>query len=185
MEKIFSAVLPLGIYREASNHRIQPVRLDDKTYAEAIQSFVIVCTDAIVFNRERRTVFLARRLVKPMQGWWIIGGRMQAGESPHQSMRRCFKRETSLDLPDERFNLLRLNRYLWKDREQEPQNAGSDDLCFTFSIELTKQEIQKASQALERDEYEAGGLSEFNYAKLNREGVNPIIIDLFDQFFNP
>src|SRR3989344_4492565 len=49
--------------------------LPDREYAIAQQGFIKMCVDAVVVNTARRTFFLPKRQVKPMQGYWIIGGK--------------------------------------------------------------------------------------------------------------
>ena len=156
----------------------------DVEYSHALDMFVIVCVDALIINRAKRTIYLAPRKAKPMQGWWVIGGRVRAGEKEQDAMRRKFLQETSVDVDPARFEFLRMNRYFWKDREQEPQGNGSDNLAYSFAIELTGQELQQVSKNLEKREYEAsGGLREFTREELLQEGAHEAIIDLYDQIF--
>lgn len=157
--------------------------LPDEVYAQALESFVVVCTDVVPINRSRRTIYLARRAVKPMQGWWWIGGRMFAGEHEQESVKRCFRRETSLDLPSERFEYVAMYRYWWKDRKQEPQDKGADDLSYTFVVELTSEELRKVSHKLDKKEYAQGGLQEFDRERLSIENVHPAILDLYNRVF--
>ncbi|TSC79454.1 MAG: hypothetical protein G01um101429_441 [Parcubacteria group bacterium Gr01-1014_29] len=157
---------------------------DDVGYSHALDMFVIVCVDAVLVNREHKTIYLARRRAKPMQGWWVVGGRMRAGEKEQDAIRRKFLQETSVDVDPARFEFLRMNRYFWKDRQQEPQENGNDSLAYTFAIELTKQELRQVSENLERNEYEAsGGLREFTREELIEEGIHEAIIDLYDQIY--
>lgn len=185
MEKMNLDRVFLGFYVEDLNHQMPPRLLDNKTYALAMESFVVVCTDAILANRQKGIVYLAYRRVKPMQGWWIIGGKSFAGETPKDSIQRCFKRETSLELPKERFALIGLNRYFWKDRKQEPQNVGSDNLAYTFIVEPTPDEIVIVSQSLDPQEYDRNiGLQKFNLERLISKNVHPVILDLYQQIFS-
>ena len=149
-----------------------------------MQAFVIVCTDAIVVDRKKRTVWLARRAVLPMKGLWIIGGRRFAGEAALDSITRCFKRETGLTVTPERFSFIMATEYRWKDREQEPQNLGSHNLSYTFAVELTAEERITAANSLEKKEYQPGfGLQEFDRERSVREHVHPVILDLYDEIF--
>lgn len=172
------------VYVENPEHRMVRVCLDEATYAEAITTFVIVCTDACIVNRARRTLWLARRAVKPMKGIWWIGGRRFAGEKPAESMYRCFKRETGLDLPGNRFQFVLIAEYLWKDRQQEPQDEGSHNLAHTFAVELDAAELAQARTGLERGEYDRDfGLQEFTREQLVMAGAHSVIIDFYDAVF--
>lgn len=173
------------LYREA-NHQMSRKFLDDATYARAIEAFVIDCTDAVIVDRRERVFYLAKRVVLPMKGIWVIGGRRFAGESLHESVRRRFRRETGLDLLKERFAYVVGQDIIWKDREQEPQDVGSHNFCHRFTVELTPEERDRAARSLEKKEYEQGfGLRKFTFADLVVANVHQSLIDLYDLIFGP
>lgn len=172
------------MYVEDQKHRMERKFLSDEAYEQAITGMIIVCTDAVIINRERDTFYLAKRAIKPMQGLWWIGGRRLPSESAHASMQRCFKRETGLHLQYGRFTFVDMAEYVWKDRQQEPQYAGSHNLCHTFAVELTDEELAQAKQGMEKQEYEAGfGLQEFGRADMVHSKVHQVILDLYDKIF--
>lgn len=183
MQKIvYPLLVETRIYIEDTSHQMPRRFLTKEAYAAAMESMVVVNADAVIINSYRRTIYLARRCVKPWKGWWMIGGRVFAGELPEDSMQRCFQRETSLYIEKDRFRLIGMYRYLWKDREQEPQSAGSDNLGYTFAVELSEQELLAATQMLDRKEY-AGGLSEFDRDRIVRENVHPVLSDIYKKLF--
>ncbi len=109
---------------------------------------------------------------------------MFAGEMPEDSIRRHFLEETSLRLRQDRFCLISLNRYFWKDREQKPQNVGCDGLVYTFVVELFPKEIRTMSEHLDPREYDAKyEIQEFDSERLKKEKVNPAILDLYKEVF--
>jgi len=172
------------VYRESTKHRMKQVFLPDDMYEAALRSFVCVNTDCVIVSKTRRTFWLAKRAVKPMPGNWIIGGREFAGELPAHSMQRNFNKETGIWLPESRFQFVMMTRYLWKDREQEPQDAGSDNLAYTFMVELSDEEVQIVAGRLERKEYEAGyGLREFSRTQMIAAKVHPVLVDLHYAIF--
>ena len=120
-----------------------------------------------------------------MEGLWFIGGRRLPGETMLESMNRCFKRETSLNINQARFEFVHQNEYMWKDRQQVPQEAGSHNKADTFCVELTESELMIARRWLDRAEYEPGfGLQEFDRAKLIEHGAHEAIVDLYDAIFS-
>lgn len=174
------------LYRETPNVVIpRKFIADDKAYGEALEAFVAVCTDCLFINREKCVVYLAKRKAKPMScEWWFIGGRVFAGEEEHTAMRRCIKRETGLDVDPNRLTFLTMKRYLFKDRQQEPQEKGCDSLCYIFGLEVTEAEIATIRSNLDGDEYDLeAGLQEFTPAKLTAENVFPSIIDVYGKAF--
>src|SRR3989344_3832419 len=175
---------PPKYYRQDPNYVMSPVFLSDSAYREALDSLVIVCTDAVIINRTKRTFYLAKRSVKPQQDWLIIGGRTNAGQAPFESVARCFNRETKLSVKPERFTFVSMDRYLWKERKQEPQRNGCDAFSYTFCVELSDEELQRAVASLEPKEYDATtGLQEFDGIRLREAKVHPVLIDLYHDIF--
>jgi len=176
--------VPYRTYFELGTRKMPPVFLDEETYAKAIQSLIVVAADAVPINKERRTLYLAKRIAKPLVGWWELGGRIFCGEPEHEAISRIVKREASIDVSPERFILVSQGRYLLKDRQQEPQDAGNDTLCYHFAVELTDPELRVASANLDEKEYQRSvGLQEFDRAKIVKENVEQPILDLYDTIF--
>ena len=159
--------------------------LGEATYSEAIESFVIVDADVALVNADsKKILLLARRRHKPMQGLWVIGGRIFAGEDERVAIKRLFKRETSLDIESARFQFITMNRYIWSEREQAPQDKGSDNLSYTFALALAPAEIEIVSKHLDSEEYDAAaGLREFTRGELVKENAHPAILDMYDALF--
>src|SRR4051794_22325013 len=82
---------------EAPDYQMESVFLSNENYTAAISSMIIVCADTILYNRERRTVYLALRSVHPMMGYWILGGRVRRGEDGWEAMIRLLKTDTGRD----------------------------------------------------------------------------------------
>lgn len=158
--------------------------LDDETYGKAIQSLVVVAADAVPINRERKSFYLAKRIAKPIQGWWELGGRIFPGEPEGVAISRIVKREASVEISPDRFTLVSQSRYFLKDRQQEPQDAGADVFCYHFIVELSDYELKVASANLDEREYERSvGLQEFDRARIVHEHLEQPIVDLYDVVF--
>ncbi|HEX7230932.1 MAG TPA: hypothetical protein VF452_11105 [Candidatus Binatia bacterium] len=147
--KISEGNVPYRTYFELGTKKMPPVFLDDERYGKAIQSLIVVAADAVPINKERRTLYLAKRIVKPILGWWELGGRILRGEPESEAISRIVKREASIEVSPERFILVSQGRYFLKDRQQEPQDAGNDTLCYHFAVELTDPELRVASANLD------------------------------------
>ncbi len=171
-------------YTEDGYQSIPPMRLSDEEYGKGLQCFVPACTDIVPIDRDQRTIYLARRRAKPMNGWWWLGGRMVPHETKNLSAARRFERETTLLLPETRFGLAAVLDYRWKDREQQPQTVGCHMLAYTFTVELTSDELAHVSGHLEKNECEeGGGLTAFDRERLLEEKVFSPILDLYDYIF--
>ena len=186
-ETVRASLVPL--YRQDPVHVMQPRFLSDDTYSEAIRGMVIVCADVVIVDRNHRTVYLTTRRHLPMAGLWWIGGRVRAGEVETAAIRRNFQRETGLDLTIDRFQVVPLlTRYHWSERQQEPQDVGSDNLCYNFAVELTADELAYAASHLDPNEYDAAaGLRAFSRSQLvelkNAGRLHPVILDVFAAIF--
>lgn len=172
------------MYLEDPTHQMTALRLSDEQYELALRALIIMCADAVIVNKKRRTIYLTKRRVKPMKGWWWIGGRRNVGKSVKESMIANFARETGLELSAHRFKFILPQEYLWKDREQEPQDAGSHNYSYVYAVELSDAELTGVNSHLDSTEYENGvGLVEFTREKLIAECVHAAIVDFYDAYF--
>lgn len=169
-------------YREEGTPAFEPKFLPEKQYADALETFVLVCTDCVFIDRKNKKFYLMKRRAKPMAYWWLIGGRSFAGEEPLAAVRRRVERETELDIAPERFVFYGLHRYFFKDRQQEPQDKGCDSITYNFGVNITAAEV--AAVRLDPKEYEVGfGLKAFGRRDLVNASVFPALVDLYDTVF--
>lgn len=177
--------LKVRLYKEDHDVKFDRVFLEEETYAKAIESLVLLCADTLIVNKNKRLVYLAHRKHKPQQGWWFLGGRIFTGETEQSSAARCVERETVKSFPPEMFELVSINRYFFKDREQEPKNTPSDSLSFTFILNIEDAAtIQDMARHLNKDEYNVDlGIVAFDKEKLSSEKVHTAIIDIYDMLF--
>lgn len=169
------------LYVQDSDKNYPRIRLSDEEYGRAIQAFPVVCSDVVIIDRDKKTIFLTNRASKPAGGWWFIGGRSFVGETEFQSIQRCFKRETGLLIPEERFKFVCMNRYFFSDRQQEPQDMGCDSLCYTMALELTEEERKRV--VLDPVEYADGKLREFTWSDLQSKDVRQMFRDFYTKVF--
>lgn len=172
------------VYKENPNHRMKRVLLSEEVYSQAIEAFIIVCTDAVIVDSKRRTFWLAKRIIKPQPDIWLIGGRRLAGEKPYESICRCFERETTLGFSEGHFSFVTIAEFIWKNRQQFPQEIGCHALSHIFKIELNDSERAICAAALDTNEYDKDfGLCEFNRQKLIETKAHQLLIDLYDLIF--
>lgn len=171
------------LYREEGHKMPRPKFLPEDVYSQAISGFVIDCTDAVICDHKRKTIWLAKRNVEPAKNFlWIIGGRRFPGETRAESVQRCFLRETGLNIAESRFNYLLTNEYIWARRQQKPEKLGSHNIAHTYSVELSSGEISCIK--LSSEEYHTEfGLREFDREDLVNAGVYPAILDIYDKIF--
>lgn len=139
-------------YEEVGTEKIQPFFLEESAYKKALEAFIVVCVDIALVNRETKTLYLGRRRSKPMDGrWWCLGGRLRAFEEARIGALRCLQREISLEVGINRFVFVSMRRYIFKNRQQEPQENPCDSLCYVYSLELSETEL--SSVVLSEKEY--------------------------------
>ncbi|OGY78802.1 MAG: hypothetical protein A3B74_03385 [Candidatus Kerfeldbacteria bacterium RIFCSPHIGHO2_02_FULL_42_14] len=172
-------------YTETGYQTSPAVFLPDDEYGRALQCCIPACTDIVPINTRERIIYLARRALKPMTGWWWIGGRMTAPETKEEAVARNFQRETGLELTHERFQLAAVFDYRWKNRAQAPQDIGCHMFGYTFTVELTTTERTFVSANLNKEFETSAGLTSFNRERLVDAQVFPAILDLYDHVFPP
>ena len=55
---------------------------------------------------DRKNIYLVRRIIKPMTGWWWIGGRMGAGDTKKKRQCEILNEKTGLKLSLDRWRLV-------------------------------------------------------------------------------
>lgn len=127
-------------------------RMPEATYAVALDHLVFTCVDIAFLHQNH--LLLARRKRYPRRTWWIIGGRMIAGETPIDAAQRKAAEEAGLaNLGSDRFQLIGVYSTSFAFREQEPICNGSHSVNLTYQIVLT--ELEKQALKLTNQEYES------------------------------
>ena len=172
-------IAPAVLYLEEENIVLKSESLNEADYAKALSSLVIVTVDILIYDSGEGKIFLAKRHARPLKGErWFIGGRVYRGESLEVAAARIFKRETGRLIDPKRLKFISLARYFFKDKEQEPQNEGSDSLSFTFGLEMNAKERDGLSNNLDKAEYEVeAGLEEFNLKTLHESNLTIAVIE--------
>lgn len=129
---------------------ITSTKISDETYATILDNCVIACSDVIV-KCDENILFLKRK-IEPRKGkYWVIGGRMIAGESPLEAAKRKLKQELNLDIDLTRIRYLGTHSAAYPIRQQDPQNNGSHTINIIHSVGITERERFKLN--FTRDEY--------------------------------
>lgn len=159
------------------------LRLDEAEYARAMLALPILCADIVFIHRRDRMFYLADRIAQPVKGWWWIGGRVLRGEPVEEAATRKVREETGLLLGSDRLTYVETIRHLCAIRQQEPQDAGSDTLAFTYFAELSPGEAAQASRGLDPAEFRPNSLAGFTRDGLIQIGARPQILDLYALVF--
>lgn len=114
--------------------------LDDSEYARALDCFVKGCADLFLTDTEGR-VCLGKRKVHPQPDWWVLGGRMKAGDTIQEAAGRNAKRETGIDIEPSRWSFVCAQTMLWQFRKQAPEGNGTADIAVIMTAELTDEEV--------------------------------------------
>lgn len=172
------------MYIEGERPESRHVRVPDAVYGCMLDNMILVTVDVLLINWQRRTCWLAKRKIYPMRGIWQFGGRRNWGETPLEAIRRCFKREAGLDLLLGRFLFLAHVEYLWREREQPPQDRGVHCSADQFALAVTDEEVALVRTGLEKGEYDREfGLREYTREQMVAEGLHQALIDAFDLVF--
>ncbi len=169
-------------YTEDGYQEIPSIRLSDDEYGRGLQCFVPACTDIVPINSEKKLMYLAHRISKPIIGWWWIGGRMEPDETKEEAAIRNFRRETKLRIDQSQLKLVAVLDYRWNNRAQSPAGIGCHMLGYTFTIELKLPDFVYISENIDGNEYDTG-LFTFDRKDLVEKGVFPSILNLYDHIF--
>ncbi|MDC3298637.1 NUDIX domain-containing protein [bacterium] len=172
-----------GIYIE-DDHRIAGSFLPEEIYAQALSSLIIVCADVAIICPHKKLLFLAKRVVSPMPGFWTIGGRRFAGESGASAAQRNLSRETGIKPDINRFTHVTNIEVIWATRKEQPAIAGKHDIINFFSVEMSSDEINQVNQNLLKTEYLPLSLTPFNHENLKKNNINPVMQHLYKKIFN-
>lgn len=179
-----SQSLPPNFYAE-ENCSFKPVFMSDDAYVQAVSSMVIVCADILFYSASKGVVYLAKRKSKPLSNWWMIGGRIKAGDTGEQGAVNNIKRETGLEVDPSRLKFLAMNRYFFNNRQQEPQDIACDSLSYTYALDISDEEFVVAKEHLDKNEYEwmdgSGGLTAFSLVDIRNLGTHPAISNIAQQ----
>ncbi len=131
--------VPHFVERDRRSGHPSTVRLSDEIYGQVLDCIVITCVDLVLTHQD--AVLLAQRRVYPHPSWWMIGGRMVAGESPLAAAQRKLSEEAGLaPVQPQRFQFIGPYSTCFARREQPPQTNGLHSLNLTYALELTAAE---------------------------------------------
>lgn len=115
--------------------------MPEVAYSSALDYIVFTCVDIAFLYGDR--LLLAKRNHYPRKSWWIIGGRMVAGETPIQTAQRKASEEAQLHhLAAERFQYIGVYSTSFAFREQAPMHHGSHSVNLTYQVTLSESETQ-------------------------------------------
>lgn len=120
-----------------------PVYLPNREYGLALDALVITCVDVLFV--QGKTFLLGKRRTLPRHDWWLIGGRMMAGESPLVAVQRKVSEEAGLTIDSDRYQFLGAYSTCFAQRSQPPQEHGLHSLNLTYWIQVSTAEQQAIS----------------------------------------
>lgn len=122
------------------NPQTSTLYMSDEEYALALDCKVLQCLD-ILATRDDGRVLLGKRTRQPQKDWWVFGGAMPRGYDPQTGVSMNFRRETSVQIEPERFQMVGWYSLLWELRAQQPQTNGCHTTTTVYSVALTEDEI--------------------------------------------
>ena len=118
----------------------QSVFLPDDEYARALNTLVIVCIDIVIVDQKDK-ILLGKRQQEPHPDWWIIGGRMRAGETFEKAAVRTIERELGVTILPSQFQLIGFYNLIWDTKAQG--EGGCHTLSITLKCHVTDKQIGK------------------------------------------
>lgn len=152
-------------------------RLPTDIFSQALDHIVIACVDLVLTYQQQ--MLLAKRRTYPQKSWWVIGGRMIAGESPLQAAQRKVRQEAGLQVNENRFCYIGTSSTCFARRQQNPQDRGLHSLNITYQVRLTATE--KAELHLDLEEYDSWQWCTYGEALSqldSTQAINQALLDL-------
>lgn len=143
--------------------------MDDATYAKALDAIVLTCTDIALTKNGQ--LLLGKRTRHPQPDWWVVGGRMRAGETFAASAARLLKKELGLAVTPERLVPLTVFSAAWNQRAFEPVSNGTHTVSIVMHLEVSDHE---AEGLVFNDEYSDHGWTDFA-GVANNELLHPAL----------
>jgi ADP-ribose pyrophosphatase YjhB (NUDIX family) len=158
--------------------------IPEGTYETIAKSMIIPCVDIIFHTKSDRAIYLAKRVVLPMNSYWCLGGRIFFDDCTlEEAAARSITRESELNINSKRFKFVCNHLYSWEAIAQGYFTGRN--LAVIFSCEVTVDEIDKISKTLNETEFDKEfGLQRFDRQRLLDMNVHQAMIDVFDQLFS-
>lgn len=172
------------VYKDEKSLTLEASYMSDAGLQEFLDARIVVCSDVLLCNAERRTVYLATRKHKPAEGLWLIGGQAQRGESARDTAVRKVHTETTVKIDQSRLHFLGTVEAMWSYRSEPEESHGRHDLIRVFALAISHEERDRISGNLDDKEYDASrGLQEYTYDELVAGNVRPCLLDYFKAYF--
>ncbi len=154
-----------------------------KEYGKIRDGVVIACVDIILFSKGH--VLLAKRRIEPLKSqWWVIGGKMNPGETPPDAAARKLWEEAHVKVPSKRLQYLGVYSTVFKKRNEPPFNNGSHTINLTYLLDVT----EKEKQSLHLDEHEYESSQWFTFAELKimkkKTHLHPVLQTIIDDLIS-
>jgi ADP-ribose pyrophosphatase YjhB (NUDIX family) len=154
--------------------------LPASVYGQALDHLVIACVDIVLTHESE--ILLAKRSSPPRASWWILGGRMSAGEAPLAAACRKILEEAGLNVAPDRLQFIGIYSTCFAQRQQPPSKNGLHSLNITYQVELTS--VEKENLKLSLTEYDQGEwmADEQIYRLLNDEVMDLALLQVIRDY---
>ncbi|MEB3212959.1 MAG: NUDIX domain-containing protein [Leptolyngbyaceae bacterium] len=125
--------------------------LPSETFTSVLDTIVITCVDLLFVHKT--DILLGKRNCEPIHGWWVVGGRMYAGESPIDAVQRKAREEAGLSIGRSPIQFLGVYSTAFATRRQPPTENGLHSVNLAHIITLSDHE--RVHIALTNQEYDA------------------------------
>jgi len=157
-----------------------PSFLDAEAYGKMLDGVVIACVDIVLVNGQRQ-LLLGKRTRHPQADWWVVGGRMQTGETFSVSANRLVKKELGLDINPGRFSYLTTFAAAWNKRAFPPEDNGTHTLSVVMTAALGDDEVAGISP---NDEYSAMDWVSVEQLTARNSGYHPALLQCANALSN-
>ena len=165
------------VYEEEGHPPARKAWMSDPSFREYLNCCVVVDVDTVIIDSMNDVLYLAKRTTKPAQGWlWALGGKLNPFENTDDASVRFLHEDAGIDVSPDRVKLVTMTRYMWREIAQDDVQ-GSDNLCFTYAVELTAEE--RSQVVLSGKEYDQS----FGLVPIGRYDLERITAPMRDLYY--
>jgi len=179
----------IKVYKHNPEFKPEAPFMSDEAMVEMFDGRPILNVDILFIDRKAKCVLLPKRIAKPAEGLWFVGGMVKRSMPPLDMAVKIVLSETGTVIDPEQLEYVNASWFEWDYRKDAPSENGRVDFNLCYAYEPTGAEIESISNKLTDKEYDTThGLKPYSRAELilalkGESACKQAIVDYFDQLF--
>lgn len=177
------------MYRHNLEFKPQAPFLSEAAQREVLDGRPILCVDVLFVDYAARQLLLPKRIARPAEGLWFVGGMIKRNTPPEQAAVKVVERETGTAINPEKLSFVGASWFEWDYRQDAPSENGRVDFNLCYAYEPSNQECEAIAAHLDPHEYDsAHGLQAYGRDALvaaiaGESACKQVLVDYYDLLF--